>query len=280
MAGTVGPVAPDARLLTRDGRPPTDDWTPEPPEASLADLLAALRNLPPPGTGAGDALALVVGDPAQIAAHALGQRGYAAVRLGLLGNPGTSETARKRGKVERPEPDPGFTPDLCGSVEDLPFRDGMFAVAVLLDALEHVFDDRRGLVEVARVLRPGGRILLRVPAAGALAGLDALNAYRYLHETSGRGSSPPEVDDVGWRRQYRRAELVSLLGALPFDGCRVTRGGLGLSEVAYLAALIRNRWRRDRPAAARAARRRYLAATLAEDRLPGTRYLLVTAERR
>lgn len=50
---------------------------------------------------------------------------------------------------------------VLGSAEDdLPFRDRSFDAATLLDVIEHVEDFRGALAECARVLRPGGRILV------------------------------------------------------------------------------------------------------------------------
>lgn len=48
--------------------------------------------------------------------------------------------------------------------EALPFRDESYDLACLFDVVEHVADDARALGEVARVLRPGGRVVLSVPA--------------------------------------------------------------------------------------------------------------------
>jgi SAM-dependent methyltransferase len=51
-----------------------------------------------------------------------------------------------------------------GSLEEpLPFADGAFDLAVALDVLEHVGDDAFALRELARVVRPGGRLVLTVP---------------------------------------------------------------------------------------------------------------------
>lgn len=51
-----------------------------------------------------------------------------------------------------------------GSLEEpLPFADAAFDLAVALDVLEHVGDDARALRELARVVRPGGRLVLSVP---------------------------------------------------------------------------------------------------------------------
>jgi SAM-dependent methyltransferase len=51
-----------------------------------------------------------------------------------------------------------------GEAEHLPYEDGSFDLVTGLDVVEHLDDDRAGLGEMARVLRPGGRALLFVPA--------------------------------------------------------------------------------------------------------------------
>ncbi|NUR06185.1 MAG: class I SAM-dependent methyltransferase [Nocardioidaceae bacterium] len=53
---------------------------------------------------------------------------------------------------------------VCGSATALPFADGSFDVASAFDVVEHCDDDRRAVSELGRVLRPGGRLLLSVPA--------------------------------------------------------------------------------------------------------------------
>jgi len=47
--------------------------------------------------------------------------------------------------------------------ESLPFRDGGFDVVVLNEVIEHVGDDAATLAEVARVVRPGGHIVVYAP---------------------------------------------------------------------------------------------------------------------
>jgi len=55
-------------------------------------------------------------------------------------------------------------PVLPGSLDEpLPFADGAFDLAVALDVLEHVRDDDAALRELARVVAPGGRLLVTVP---------------------------------------------------------------------------------------------------------------------
>jgi ubiquinone/menaquinone biosynthesis C-methylase UbiE len=51
-----------------------------------------------------------------------------------------------------------------GNAEHLPFQDKSIDVVVTLDTLEHVPDDFAAIAEIARVLRPGGLVLINVPA--------------------------------------------------------------------------------------------------------------------
>lgn len=51
-----------------------------------------------------------------------------------------------------------------GAIEEIPFADGAFDLALALDVIEHVPDDHRALRELLRVLRPGGHVLVSVPA--------------------------------------------------------------------------------------------------------------------
>lgn len=54
-------------------------------------------------------------------------------------------------------------PLLNGDLYRLPFADRSFDKVILAEVLEHLSDDRAGLVEAARVARPGGLILISVP---------------------------------------------------------------------------------------------------------------------
>ncbi|MBD0370779.1 MAG: methyltransferase domain-containing protein [Pyrinomonadaceae bacterium] len=66
-----------------------------------------------------------------------------------------------------------------GSAEELPFEDETFDLVTALDVVEHLDDDLAGLKEFRRVLRPGGRILLFVPAFMFLWGLqDEVSHHR------------------------------------------------------------------------------------------------------
>ena len=51
-----------------------------------------------------------------------------------------------------------------GAAENLPYENATFDLVTGLDVVEHLDDDLAGLREMHRVLKPGGRILLFVPA--------------------------------------------------------------------------------------------------------------------
>jgi len=52
----------------------------------------------------------------------------------------------------------------------LPYADGSFDLVTALDVLEHIVDDRAALADLFRVLRPGGTLLVAVPAMPLLWG--------------------------------------------------------------------------------------------------------------
>jgi len=52
---------------------------------------------------------------------------------------------------------------LVGACEALPFASASFDTVLSHEVLEHVEDDARSLAEIARVLRPGGRLVLFLP---------------------------------------------------------------------------------------------------------------------
>jgi SAM-dependent methyltransferase len=86
-----------------------------------------------------------------------------------------------------------------GSVEQLPFRDGVFDVATSFEVVYHlgVASDTSALREIRRVLKPGGLLLLRVPAHDWLRGEhDRLVHTRHRYS---RAEVATKLSDAGFR---------------------------------------------------------------------------------
>lgn len=83
--------------------------------------------------------------------------------------------------------------DVCASAMELPFADATFDVVAAFDVLEHCDDEGMAVAEFARVLRPGGRLLIAVPA------------YQWAWT---------QFDtDIGHHRRYTRRRLTCVLEA-------------------------------------------------------------------
>jgi SAM-dependent methyltransferase len=74
--------------------------------------------------------------------------------------------------------------DVWGDGHHLPFREGGFDTALCLELLEHVPDPDRVVEEIARALRPGGKLLLTVPFIAPMHAVP-YDFYRYTREGIG-----------------------------------------------------------------------------------------------
>jgi hypothetical protein len=116
--------------------------------------------------------------------------------------------------------------------------DNSVALVIAETVLSRVLDELTWLVELKRILRPGGEIHATVPAAGALAWLDAHNLYRYLTDITGRGASPTATLPTGWNRHYYEDEIEDLVEDAGLTVASIERTGVGLAEVPHLAGLV------------------------------------------
>ena len=104
-----------------------------------------------------------------------------------------------------------------GAAESLPYEDAQFDLVTGLDVVEHLDDDVAGLSEMFRVLRPGGRALLFVPAFMFLWGVQ---------------------DEVSHhRRRYTLAELKERLGTA---GLTVERASY--ANITFFAPILLGRF--------------------------------------
>jgi SAM-dependent methyltransferase len=123
----------------------------------------------------------------------------------------------------------GVGPVLPGSLDEpLPFGDDAFDLALALDVLEHVRDDGAALRELARVVAPGGRLLVTVPQYGWLWGEHDVLSHHH--------------------RRYTRALLLGRAAAAGFVTERVTAFNAVLLAPIAVARLAQRARRRAQPA--------------------------------
>lgn len=99
---------------------------------------------------------------------------------------------------------------------DLPFQAGVFDAVMLCDVLEHIDDDARALMEAARVLRPGGVVIMTLPA---------LNLLWSDHDEA-----------LGHHRRYHPADVSRMLRAAQLS---VEKTSFGLFFLFPIALILR-----------------------------------------
>jgi ubiquinone/menaquinone biosynthesis C-methylase UbiE len=102
----------------------------------------------------------------------------------------------------------GLTQVHQGDATALEFDDDSFDVVIASDVLEHLVDERKALAEWSRVLRPGGQMLIFVPA------------FAFLW-------SQHDVENQHYRR-YSRSMLESVL----------KQSGFGIDRIGYWNAWL------------------------------------------
>lgn len=117
---------------------------------------------------------------------------------GIELDPEAAEVARSRGVGEVE----------VGRLEELPWEDATFDLITCLDVIEHTPDDGVTLRELRRVCKPGGWLLVTVPAYQALWSLhdDANHHFRRY----GRRTLRAAALDAGWQLR-RMTSFNSLL---------------------------------------------------------------------
>jgi SAM-dependent methyltransferase len=104
-----------------------------------------------------------------------------------------------------------------GAAERLPYEDGSFDLVTALDVVEHLDDDKAGLSEMRRVLKPGGRAMLFVPAFMFLWGVqDDVSHHRRRYTLAGLNRAVREAGLEVERSTYANITFFGpiLLGRL------------------------------------------------------------------
>jgi SAM-dependent methyltransferase len=110
----------------------------------------------------------------------------------------------------------------------LPFDDGSFDVVTALDVIEHVADDAAVIAEMHRVLRPGGILLIMVPAFPFLWGRqDEISHHYRRYLRTGLGE---RVGQAGF--QVNRLSYFNTLLFAPIAFVRLARRYTGAEVVS------------------------------------------------
>lgn len=117
-----------------------------------------------------------------------------------------------------------------GSITAPPFAEGSFDCVLALDVIEHVDDDMGILTSLYEVIKPGGHLIITVPAFDALwSEHDEINHHK---------------------RRYRSPQLRRLMEEAGFTVDRVTYCNTALCVPVFVTRKAKNLWRsisRQRP---------------------------------
>lgn len=112
----------------------------------------------------------------------------------------------------------GYAGVAIGSLEYLPLQESSLGMIAMTDVLEHVEADEKALRECARALKPGGVLLITVPA------------YRWLHSA--------QDEALGHYRRYTHRKISQLLSRSGFQIERVTYFNTLLLPLAIIHRLM------------------------------------------
>jgi demethylmenaquinone methyltransferase/2-methoxy-6-polyprenyl-1,4-benzoquinol methylase len=123
----------------------------------------------------------------------------------------------------------------AGDALRLPFQDGSFDACTVAFGIRNVVDTDRGIAEMARVVRPGGRVVVLeftlpanpvlragylmyftrvLPCVGRLLSRARVDAYRYLPDSVARWPSPAELGASMGRAGLRDVSFELLFGGI------------------------------------------------------------------
>jgi SAM-dependent methyltransferase len=103
-----------------------------------------------------------------------------------------------------------------GRLEELPWEDGTFDLITSLDVVEHTPDDREALAELRRVSKPGGWLLVTVPAYQTLWSLHDVANHHFRRYN--RASLTAPARNAGWQ-----VERMTFFNSLPLAPAAVVR---------------------------------------------------------
>lgn len=96
----------------------------------------------------------------------------------------------------------GLSSLICGSADRLPFKSNLFDLILALDVIEHIEEDLLAIEELNRVLKPGGHLIITVPA------------FQFLWSEHDQA--------VHHRRRYAKSSIIRMLQSGGFENEKAT----------------------------------------------------------
>ncbi len=97
----------------------------------------------------------------------------------LKGNFGCGYQNRGKGEIGL-DPNIACKPDVCGDIQNLPFKDELFDEIYSSHVLEHIPNIVKTLNECWRVLKPNGKFTVRVPLFPTIGSISDPTHVRYF----------------------------------------------------------------------------------------------------
>jgi SAM-dependent methyltransferase len=114
----------------------------------------------------------------------------------------------------------------------LPYPDGHFDLVLFCEVLEHLTEDpMRALIEIRRVLKPTGRLVLTTPNAAALQ-----NVFKMLMGKSVADRYSAYGPYGRHNREYTRKEVIDLLAAVGFSTDQSFTANVLFRRISHLVA--------------------------------------------
>jgi SAM-dependent methyltransferase len=189
-------------------------------------ILEAVRRFPPSG------VLFDIGGGNGFVARSLVRAGFATIVV----EPGPTGALNARSR--------GLSPVVCATLDDAGFVAESMPAAGLFDVIEHIADDRGVLRTIGRLLQPGGRLYVTVPAYQWLWSTeDELSGHhrRYTLRALGRA-----IQNAGLEVEYRTYLFWPL--PLPILLLRAIPARLGFRHALSAAAIQRELQPREGPA--------------------------------
>jgi len=126
---------------------------------------------------------------------------------------------------------PDYAEFIIGTLESAPLSDASFDVVLALDVLEHLDDDLSGLHEAARIVKPGGLLLITVPALPSLwGGQDVVSEHRRRYTRRSLSHLFSEAELSNYRLQYFNTLLFPLAAVVRWQRRALGHGSRSRSD--------------------------------------------------